>query len=155
MEEILKLARVFGADRAYICDPSRVLTVSWAAEKCKEGCPDYGKTLSCPPFAPDFCDTRTKLDSYKKALLFACASMESVSDTALKCREELLRLGYKRAYAYGGGRCRLCAECEKDNCKYPEKMLCSLTGCGIDVFGTLKSLKIDPKKDCFGLVLIN
>ncbi len=143
-----------GAFSARVISPSDVYTAPWPSEKCREGCEAYGKTLACPPYVPAFEETRKKLDSYKSILLFSCGGIDDVSFIARKCREELLKNGFSRAYAYGGGPCRVCAECDRKNCRHPELLLLSFDGCGIDVFGTLEHLGIDAGKNCFGLVLV-
>ncbi len=154
MEKYVDFAVKFGASNAWIIDPSCVVTASWIAEKCREGCPDYGTNLCCPPFAPVHTETRKRLDGFEKALLFSSGDIFAITRISRKCRDLMKRDGCKNAYAFGGGSCRLCETCTKEKCVFPDLALPSIEACGIDVFGTLEKLGINPGKNCFGLVLI-
>ena len=111
---------------------------------------DYGKTLCCPPFVPDYEATQRFLQEFIRGIIiqytfplngvavenFAAADL-SMSNGLLEIllnleREAFLQNHYK-AFALKAGRCRLCKECNLKQCVNPTKARPSLEACGIDV----------------------
>ena len=115
---------------------------------CKEGCSNYGKKWSCPPFAPEFSEFTS---SYKYLYIFVLhTEMNQFSyikndylkvkaaNSILKSRmDKTLRiLSLTQGGYISTGSCRMCKPCKcKLNmpCAHREKMSYSFEALGIDV----------------------
>ena len=143
-----------------------IVVREWTRWKCKYGCPDYGKWLTCPPYSPTPSETRVLLREYKRALLFRMRPdkrkmLKSLTDLERKIFLE----GYRKALAFSGGSCNLCAACnvKTHTCRRPELARPSMEACGIDVFETAEKtgFKISILKDAnskftyLGMVLVD
>lgn len=53
-----------------LIDTDSIVIQPWTRLKCQYGCPDYGKTLTCPPYAPKAEEMLNMVSSYDKAILF-------------------------------------------------------------------------------------
>ncbi len=142
--------------------PASVVTAPWVYYKCQYGCGGYGKCLTCPPYSPRPGDTRTLLDSYRKAILVHCGEeWHDVKGLVAKLEREMFLAGYYKAFAMGAGPCHLCKECNLENCEHPEVARPSMEACGIDVFATARGngfkIEVVTDRDCednyYGLVL--
>lgn len=119
--------------------------------KCQYGCPNYGATLCCPPYAPDYETTQKFLSEYQYGLLveytfpisadaqqnFAAADLKmsnNLLDILLTIERDAFLSNHYRAFALKAGRCRLCEKCNLKKCVHPTKARPSLEACGIDVF---------------------
>ena len=89
MEKYIELLKAGGADLALVIDPATVVTEPWVEFKCRYGCPRYGKSYCCPPHSPDYKRTREILDSFRRALLFRCHSMDGGTPLALSVGKAL------------------------------------------------------------------
>lgn len=69
LQVLIEKALAAGASAARVVDVNTIKTGSWTRWKCQYGCPNYGKTLCCPPYSPDYEATQRFLSEYKKALL--------------------------------------------------------------------------------------
>ena len=105
MEKYIELLKAGGADLALVIDPATVVTEPWVEFKCRYGCPRYGKSYCCPPHSPDYKRTREILDSFRRALLFRCHSMDGGTPLALSVGKALAVDGYYKAIAFGCGPC--------------------------------------------------
>jgi predicted metal-binding protein len=121
---------------------------------CKEGCVNYGKKYSCPPFVPDF----RLLMQNKEGLhiiLFKCdlkeiSSIEynkiRIANVSMKSRIiKLMRFLENKfdTIFLSTGACNLCKSCKVElnkSCKYPDKKRYSLEAVGIDCDDLCKSL---------------
>jgi predicted metal-binding protein len=63
-----KMALKMGAVDAKIITADKVVVEDRIVLKCKVGCPDYGKTLSCPPYTPTAEEFRKIVSEYHYAL---------------------------------------------------------------------------------------
>jgi predicted metal-binding protein len=63
-----KMALKMGAVDAKIITADKVVVEDRIVLKCKVGCPDYGKTLSCPPYTPTAEEFRKIVSEYRYAL---------------------------------------------------------------------------------------
>ncbi|MBQ8589221.1 MAG: DUF2284 domain-containing protein [Firmicutes bacterium] len=162
ISKALTLLKILGADQVKIIDPKQVLTAPWVAFKCQYGCSLYGKNRCCPPFTPDYAETRSILDCYQTAILFHRRGEGDISSMAHKAMRQLFLDGYYKAAAFGSGACRLCEHCNPQDCCHPEQATPSMEACGIDVIGTAKACgyEIGGTADgedfvnFFGLVLV-
>ncbi len=164
--KFVKKAVELGADDARIIKTDSIVTAAWVRWKCRYGCDGYNSSLCCPPNTPTYRDTRELVDCYKNAMLVHFTDdinreKDPTKVVAILEREFFLA-GYYKAYALGGGPCRLCTKCTMKECRHAESARPSMEGCGIDVFGTARNngYHIEVLKDRsgqmnrFGLVLI-
>ena len=63
-----KLALELGASDAKVIPANKVVVEDRVVLKCKVGCTNYGKTLSCPPYAPTAQEFRKIVSEYSYAL---------------------------------------------------------------------------------------
>ena len=63
------MAREAGAEDARIIPAERIVVEDRVREKCRTGCYEYGKYLTCPPHAPPVGDFRKSLRDYRHALV--------------------------------------------------------------------------------------
>lgn len=150
LHKLVEKALALGASGAKTVDVASIRTGAWTRWKCQFGCPNYGKTLCCPPFVPDYAATQRFLQEFIRGIIiqytfplngvavenFAAADL-SMSNGLLEIllnleREAFLQNHYK-AFALKAGRCRLCKECNLKQCVNPTKARPSLEACGIDV----------------------
>lgn len=119
------------------------------AKACKNGCPNYGKKWSCPPFASPFTDIlkkyscafvlifSTEMNYYqdiKNKYLAVKAANATLKTTIEKCTRDLEN--YTKGYSLLSGSCRCCNPCQcKKNlpCKHPDKMRYSMEATGLNV----------------------
>lgn len=141
-------AQAAGADGALQVAAGDIATADWTRLKCRYGCPDYGRRLSCPPATPPLEELRAAFSSYRSAVLVWVEAHGAGSEAAARRRlhEALLELeraafvdGHPKAFAMGVGPCVWCGDepCPADgSCRHRDKLRPSLSGCGIDVFQT-------------------
>ena len=67
-----------GFEFKYI-ESDSIVVKPWTRLKCQFGCPDYGKTLVCPPYAPKAEEFIGMVNSYETAILFQI-SLASIGD---------------------------------------------------------------------------
>lgn len=150
-----------------LIDTDSIVIQPWTRLKCQYGCPDYGKTLTCPPYAPKAEEMLNMVSSYDKAILFQVSlcfidNVGGISKISAEIEEECCRLGYYKAFGLGAGPCLLCDECNLKECIHPKKARPAMEACGIDVHKTIENngydiLGIDEKNNsyfCYGLILL-
>ena len=64
-----KLALELGASEAKIIPAKEIIVENRVVLKCKIGCNNYGKTLTCPPHAPSIDEFRKTLNEYTYAMV--------------------------------------------------------------------------------------
>ena len=155
-------AQALGAESAKIIRPDSVVTAAWVRLKCQYGCGGYGGCLTCPPNSPTPEQTRAVLDCYKTALLVHGGEHGDVSKIVAALEREIFLAGHYKAFAFGCGPCRLCRECNLEDCAHPYEARPSMEAAGIDVYATARGngYPIEVVRDhaCatnyYGLVLI-
>ncbi len=171
-EEIKNLTKDYKGFKFEYIDTSSIVVEPWTRLKCQFGCPNYGKTLVCPPYTPKSEEFIGMLNSYKTAILFEI-SLASIKDdiggiTKISVDIENLcaHFGYYKAFGMGAGSCMVCQskgeECNLDECKYPNEARPSGEACGIDIHKTIENngydiLGIDEENNsyfCYGIVLL-
>lgn len=175
LEEYCTKAVAGGATHAKLIAAGTIATAPWVRMKCKFGCPNYGKSYSCPPQTPTPEETGRVIESYNRAILFhmeAAAGPERRDKTrqfftlVVDMEKELFLAGCYGAFALLAGPCSLCKECSivKDlPCVFPEQARPSMEACGIDVFKTARSNDFeiqtlrarDETRNLFSLVLVD
>lgn len=152
-----------GAVDVKIISPKTITTAPWVILKCQFGCPNYGRSLCCPPRTPSYEMTRKILDSYDKAILFHTHDRKNTTQMAEEVSRQIFFDGYYKTQAFGSGPCTLCKKCNLDDgCLNPAIARPSMEACGIDVFQTVRdngfevnTLKSrNEETDNFGLILI-
>ncbi len=162
LEKYIKRAIELGAQECKVIDPASVVTAPWVRLKCQYGCQCYNTNRSCPPHTPTDEQMRKILDSYSCALLIRFIGHEKVNEAVAALEKEMLGDGYYKAFGFGAGPCLLCEKCDMKECSCPSLARPSLSGCGVDVFATVRAngfaMKFDiedpSEADCYGLVLI-
>ena len=66
---LVNIARESGAADARIIPAGRIIVEDRVRQKCRMGCYEYGKYLSCPPHAPPVEEFRRSLVEYHYALI--------------------------------------------------------------------------------------
>jgi len=85
------LALKLGAKDARVISAEDVIVENRVVLKCKFGCDDYGKRLTCPPFTPNVDEFRKMLKDYRHAMIVKFNSpAEADKDTS----RSLLRSQY-------------------------------------------------------------
>lgn len=123
---------------------------------CKEGCVNYGKKWSCPPFSSQFSDIVADWKVDKGIVIVGNICLDDMkyiknpyqqvkaANMILKSRcERMARYIESRTDGYSllSGSCNLCKPCEKKKgrpCKRPEKMRYSLESSGLNVQSLLE-----------------
>jgi predicted metal-binding protein len=73
------LALQLGASEAKIIPTKNIIVENRVVLKCKIGCNNYGKTLMCPPYAPNIDDFRKTLTEYNYALVLKIKSQATAT----------------------------------------------------------------------------
>ncbi len=140
-----------GASKAKVVEVKGIKTGAWTRMKCQYGCPNYGLTLCCPPYAPDYTAMQAFLAEYTWGLLveysfpltesdcqnFTAADLQmsnKLLEILLALEREAFLRNYYRSFALKAGRCRLCEKCNLVKCVHPAQARPSMEACGIDVF---------------------
>lgn len=163
-DSICKKALEKGATQAKVIDVDTIIVEPWVQWKCRFGCPRHGKSKTCPPFSPNYEETKNILGCYSTAVLIEGEPPgRKFKEMLVKLENEANFLGYYKAFALGAGPCPLCNECNIDDpCLSPSKARPSMEACGIDVFKTVRNNGFDVNflehkneyVKYFGLVLI-
>ncbi len=175
--EIKDLTKDYKNFKFQYIDTISIEVEPWTRLKCQYGCPNYGKTLVCPPYAPKAEEFEGMLNSYNTAILFEI-SLASLGDDIggiTKISVDIENLcahhGYYKAFGMGAGPCMVCKskgeecnlkESDLSECKYPNESRPSGEACGVDIHKTIENngydiLGIDEENDsyfCYGLVLL-
>ena len=139
----LRLLVERGAAAATPVDASVVAVADWVADACREGCPDWGRCLMCPPYSPTPDEMRETLSTYGRCVLvrFSCVGYENRPPTreiVAEAEHAMRAGGLDRARAYAMGFCDLCDECNLDECVLPDVARPAMEACGIDVTATVE-----------------
>ncbi len=143
-------------------DPKSIAIGYWPRYKCQYGCPAYNKSLCCPPNCPSPDETKKIVSDYTLGLLVHFAGDISITKAIVKIEREIFLENYYKVISFGAGPCRLCKDCSKTECEFPQLARPSMEGCGIDVYATARNngfsinvLKTkNEEKNCYGLLLI-
>jgi len=127
------------------------------SKMCKEGCKNYGKKFSCPPYAKDFISVADKEGVFVLMFLIKLNQINSteynklrIANSIMKSRiDKIMRILEERFNTkfFSTGSCRLCKICNinlKKPCKHPDKMRYSLEATGVDCNSLSKKLFNKP-----------
>ena len=124
------------------------------AKLCREGCPDYNRSWSCPPHSPDFRSEAAGRPQTLLVVYFADLGQFTRIPAEQRIRQAntIMRLNMEK-HLHGlekihqgrtldGGICRYCAVCtcadQSGPCRWPQNMRCSMESLGLDVAAIAK-----------------
>ncbi len=141
-------ARAAGADGAELVAAGAVGVADWVRLKCRYGCPDYGRRLSCAPHAPGPDEFRPVLAGYEQALLVwvegrgteaATPARRRLAEALLALERDAFLARCHKAFALSDGPCLWCDDepCPPDGtCRHRDRLRPAMSACGIDAFAT-------------------
>jgi predicted metal-binding protein len=163
LSRFVDLAVQLGAVDAKVITADQIQVSKGARWKCRFGCPQYGKSLMCPPYTSTLEEIRSLLQEYRYALLFRVKPSTS-PNLAVELERQIFLSGHPSAIAFSADTCKLCEFCDVDkgHCVKPSEARPTMEACGIDVFESVKKAGYDievlTSKDqeyfYYGLVLI-
>ena len=174
---LVKATLDYGADKAELIEPSKLVSSNTCRAYCEDNvCGFYGRCWSCPPDIGEIDVLRAELKKYEHIIIYQSissvkdyadtegmnAAEEKHSDIAQKLQIHLRNI-LNKPFLHLGGSCHLCPECSKianEPCRYPEKMLPSLSAYGVDVCKTcagtsLEYMNGENTVTFFGMILFN
>jgi len=149
LDKYIKKVLDGGAAIARIIGPDKIVTAPWVRLKCRYGCGEYGKCLTCPPYSPTPDYTANMLKHYSAALLITYnvepededKLWRQIREIVAEIERDMFLEDYYKAFGMGAGQCHLCEECDVSKpCKYPHRARPSMEACGIDVYQTVRNL---------------
>lgn len=160
---LIRKAVELGCEQAVVIHPSTIAVGRWVQLKCKYGCEEYGKKLTCPPHSPSHEEMKEILREYNKALLLHGHLSWQMRYITAEIEKMAFSVGFYKAFGLGAGPCKLCENCETTAaCVRTMDARPSMEACGIDVYQTVRNhnLKIETLKNkneevnIYGLVLL-
>jgi len=136
-------AKELGFMRTIAIDPSEIPVKAWVQEKCKYGCPTYGKKNSCPPYSHTYEQMKDILSDFTQAILIIGEPpLHIYQEKLIELERFAFTEGFYKALAFGAGPCSICKECDVNHCHFPEKRRPSLEASGVDVFALMNNYGI-------------
>lgn len=174
---LVKAALDYGADKAELIAPAKLVCSNSFRAYCEDNlCGFYGKCWSCPPDVGEIEVLTAQLRNYEHIVIYQVispvedisnqeeiyAAGERLSATSQKL-QSLLRSALNKPFLHLGGSCHLCPECTKlynEPCRYPDKLLPSLSAYGVDVCKTCEGTSLSYMNGentitNFGMILFN
>lgn len=174
---LVKAALDYGADKAELIAPAKLVCSNSFRAYCEDNlCGFYGKCWSCPPDVGEIEVLTAQLRNYEHIVIYQVVSPvedisnqeeiyaagERLSATSQKL-QSLLRSTLNKPFLHLGGSCHLCPECTKlynEPCRYPDKLLPSLSAYGVDVCKTCEGTSLSYMNGentitNFGMILFN
>jgi predicted metal-binding protein len=127
--------------------PTEIIVVAdWVRLKCRYGCDNYGKHLSCPPFSPTPQETRAALSEYRNAVLARFEAKpdsklppkhanKALSNSLVKMQKTVAELertaflaGYYKAFGMNAMPCALCETCVIEEMQKKDQAVFELDG---------------------------
>jgi len=153
MTDRRKLEDLFGqhgfADFRWI-DPAAIVVAQWVRMKCLYGCPDYGKSGTCPPNTPPVDECERFFRDYSTAVIFhfekTVAKPEDrhewtrgIDRRLSDLERDVFLAGHVKAFLLFMDTCNLCAPCsgKRAECKDPKRSRPSPDAMAVDVFTTI------------------
>src|SRR5574340_54223 len=110
--DLIKKAIELGCERAVLISTKTIAVAQWVQLKCKYGCDEYGKKLTCPPHAPSYKEMKNILKEYTKALLLHCHLSWKMRYITAEIEKAAFSMGFYKTFGLGAGPCKLCENCE-------------------------------------------
>ena len=134
-------------------DPKEIVVSQWVRMKCYFGCPEFGKTATCPPNVPTLSECRDFFLEYSQAVIFHFekevkkpedrhAWTRKINMRLLKLEREVFLSGFQKAFLLFMDSCTLCSPCsgKRDICRYPKQARPAPEAMGVDVFSTVRKV---------------
>nr|MDO8098565.1 DUF2284 domain-containing protein [Candidatus Njordarchaeota archaeon] len=141
-----------GLDFKWI-DPKKIVVSNWVRMKCMYGCPEYGRTASCPPNTPSVSECERFFQEYSDAVVFHFekrvakpedrhAWAKEVNLSLLKVEKEVFLSGYRKAFLLFMDSCEICKECtgKRETCREPKLSRPTPEALAVDVFATVEQI---------------
>ncbi len=160
---LIKEAMSLGCEQAFFIHPDVISIARWVQLKCKYGCSEYNKKLTCPPHSPAYDEMKEILKEYSNALLLHGHLSWQMRYMITKIEEKAFSMGFYKAFGLGAGPCQLCEQCDAvSTCIRTEEARPSMEACGIDVYQTVRNLNLKietltsktDEVNIYGLVLL-
>ena len=130
-----------------------IVVAQWVRYRCMFGCPNYGKSATCPPNVPPVDDCRRMMSEYHSAVVFHFEKgVEKPQDRIPWSKDTIKRLielerqvflsGYYKTILIPFDSCGFCEECSgtRDKCKNPKIARAGADALAIDVYATVRSM---------------
>lgn len=155
-EQLIRAALEGGAAKAEVISQEKIVVSKAFWDICAgNGCGNFGKCWMCPPAIGQYEELAEKVRSYSHGVLYqtiaetedsfdiegmfdAGKNHAQVSQHIQQLVKSILGDGFLHLSCGG---CRLCERCAKKDdqpCRFPDKALPAMEGCGIDVYNTTK-----------------
>lgn len=141
---------------------------------CKEECPRYGTSWSCPPGVGTVEECRARCSAYRGGFVFSTiaevADTENLAETlatrgaheaVTKQIRSILQTKFAKTLALSADSCAICKKCAYPDmpCRHPEYMVPCIEGYGIVVADLAKKAEIEFMNGAgivtwFGVVLV-
>jgi len=159
-ESLVAAALSCGATKATVIKQESIVLSAEFRKICENnGCGNYNRCWTCPPFDGEIEELMEKVRSFPHGLWFQTVGeiedsfdfegMGEVAKThAQVCqniKKNLLPLFSGRTSLLASGGCHLCEKCAKRDelpCRHPNDIIYSLEGSGVDVYNTTKSTEL-------------
>ena len=148
-----KLFRKHGFDDVRWIDPKDFVVAEWVRMKCRYGCSEYGRTATCPPYAPSVEDCRRFFREYRRAAVFHFEKKvdrpedrhawgRKLDLALLKLEREVFLAGHVKAFLLFMDSCNVCLECggSPATCKEPKLARPTPDALAMDVYTTVRGL---------------
>lgn len=148
LEEIFRRS---GFDDFKWIDPKSIVVARWVRMKCRFGCEDFGRSMSCPPHTPSVDECRRFFDEYSSAVIFHFSGrfddpedrfpwIREISNRLLSIEREVFLSGMHKAFVMTIDECQKCPECvdKPQDCRHPEGVRPNPEGLAVDLFATVR-----------------
>jgi predicted metal-binding protein len=129
-----------------------IVVAQWVRFRCMFGCPNYGKSGTCPPNVPSIEECRQMISEYSRAAVFHFEkALEKPEDYKpwssgiftglIEVERQVFLSGYYKTFLCPFDGCSLCEECSavRGECKHPKRVRPGADALGIDVYATVRS----------------
>ena len=165
MEKYIRFAKELGMVEAVIISLQDLCFDIRAILKCRWGCEDFfNQTIRCHTRDTTYQQRVEMIKRYNRILLVRSNDARALSQAVLEIERAGFLDGYYFAFAIRFcNLCKACAVKEGNPCPTPEKVRPCDQSCGIDVYKTVRNLRLpcevlQSKEDIqnrYGLVLID
>lgn len=134
-------------------DPRSYVVAEWVRMKCRFGCPEYGRTASCPPAVPSVEDCRRFFRDYRQSAVFHFEKKvedpqqrfswtRDINKKLLQLERDVFLGGHEKAFLLFLDSCNLCRNCSglRESCKLPKMARPTPEALAVDVFATVRRL---------------
>jgi predicted metal-binding protein len=150
-EQLESLFSEHGYTDFKLIHPKDIVLAQWVRMKCMFGCPEYGRTASCPPNVPSVSECQQFFKEYSIGVIFHFekkvsepegrhAWSKKVNQGLLKLERDVFISGYQKAFLLFMDSCGICAECsgKRETCKNARLARPSPEAMAVDVFATVR-----------------